>query len=279
MPAHALVPELVLAAPDECERFLPEEAEGDVEVWAGNDGFEAYGYTAGGYCWAHFPGAASFRFADQGAVVALAETGVAHGSVEDTYLRAVLPLVLQLRGHEVLHASAVTSARGLVILCGASGTGKSTTAHGLSRRGYRVWADDAVVLDIEDGEARAIQVPFRLRLHADAATFFGGNAEDRVTATMPSRSPLLALVILDRQDGSAAPVRVRRLRPTDAFVGLLPHAYSFGLSDPARKAVMLDRYLRLASSVPTFDVRYRPGLGDIAEVLDEVEARVLRGLC
>jgi hypothetical protein len=36
---------------------------------------------------------------------------------------------------------------------------------------------------------------------------------------------------------------------------------------------MLDRYLRLASSVPTFDVRYRPGLGHISAVVDEIEER------
>ena len=41
---------------------------------------------------------------------------------------------------------------------------------------------------------------------------------------------------------------------------------------------MLDRYLRLTSAVPTFEVRYRPGLGDIPAVLDEVEARILGGL-
>jgi hypothetical protein len=141
-----------------------------------------------------------------------------------------------------------------------------------------VWADDAVVLDIQGDHTRAAQVPFRLRLHADAATFFGGDAEDRMTsAPTPSRSPLVALLILDREEGSLRPVRITRLEPTEAFVGLLPHAYYFALSDPARKALMLDRYLRLASSVPTFEVRYRPGLGDIAAVLDEVEARVLRG--
>ena len=279
MPAHALVPELVLAEPDEYERFLPAAADGDVEVWAGNDGFEAYGYTAGGYCWALFPGTASFRFLpDQGNVVALAEANASPQSVEDTYLRAVLPLVLQLRGHEVLHASAVSSPRGLVVFCGASGIGKSTSAHGLSRRGYALWADDAVVLDIEGDETRAFQVPFRLRLHADAAIFFRGDAEVRKTAAAtPSRAPLRTLVILDRQADSMPLVRITRLEPTDAFVGLLPHAYYFGLSDPARKALMLDRYLRLASSVPTFEVRYRPGLGHIAAVLDEVEARVLRG--
>ncbi len=75
-------------------------------------------------------------------------------SIEDTYRRGVLPLVLQLRGHEVLHASAVSTASGLLVLCGVSGTGKSTFAYGLSRRGYPLWADDAVVLDIEDEDTK-----------------------------------------------------------------------------------------------------------------------------
>ena len=282
MPAHELVPELVLAGPDEYERFRPEAADGEVEVWAGNDGFEAYGYTAGGYCWAHFPGAASFRFLpDHGAVVALPDTTGSPDSIEDTYLRGVLPLVLQLRGQEVLHASAVSTPRGLVVLCGVSGTGKSTFAYGLSRRGFPLWADDAVVLDIADGDTGAWQVPFRLRLHADAATFFGGDAgKQSRAATTPSRSSFHALLILERQAESVPPppVRISRLAPTDAFVGLLPHAYCFRLSDPARKASMLDRYLRIASSVPTFELCYRPGLGDISTVLDEVEAHILGDL-
>ena len=280
MPAHELVPELVLAGPDEYERFRPEAADGEVEVWAGNDGFEAYGYTAGGYCWAHFPGAASFRFLpDHGAVVALPDTNGSPDSIEDTYLRAVLPLVLQLRGHEVLHASAVSTPRGLVVLCGVSGTGKSTFAYGLSRRGFPLWADDAVVLDVAAADTGALQVPFRLRLHADAATFFGGDAEKQSTAaTTPSRSSFHSLLILQPQAESLPLVRISRLAPTAAFVGLLPHAYYFRLSDPARKASMLDRYLRIASSVPTFELRYRPGLGDISTVLDEIEAHILGDL-
>ena len=280
MLAHELIPKLVLAGPDAYERFLPEAADGEIEVWAGNDGFEAYGYSAGGYCWAHFPGTASFRFlADQGDVVALAGAGVSSHRIEDTYLRGVLPLVLQLRGHEVLHASAVSTPNGLVVLCGVSGTGKSTFAYGLSKRGHAVWADDAIALDIEDEEATAFQVPFRLGLQTDAATFFGHEPGGREAVDVAhARSSLLALLILQRQADSLPLVRITRLEPADTFIALLPHAYYFQLSDPARKALMLDRYLRLAASVPTFEVRYRPGLRDIPAVLDEVEARVLGGL-
>ena len=104
-----LVPELVLAPAGE-KRLLPEAAEGDVEVWHGNDGFEAYGYAAGGHSWAQLPGMGVSRFlADDSGVVAMPDVGVPLERIEDAYHRNVLPLVLQLRGHEVLHASAVST--------------------------------------------------------------------------------------------------------------------------------------------------------------------------
>jgi hypothetical protein len=276
--AHPLVPELVLVSSAHAERLLPDAADGSVEVYAGNDGFEAYGYAGGGHYWAHLPGTASFRFlADESSVVAISDTGASPGLVEDAYFRNVLPLVMQLRGYEVLHASAVSTPGGLVVLCGVSGAGKSTFASAMSARGHRVWADDAVVLKIDSDDAVALQVPFRLGLRSDAAAFLPPNLDDRDGAgEAPSRSQVIALIVLGPVDRPNGPlVDVRRLAPTDAFTALLPHAYYFRLSDPARNALMLDRYLRLASWVPTFDVRYRPGLGHFSAMLDEIEKRVM----
>ena len=275
--ASELVPELEVVSPGTCERLLPDAADGEVEVWAGNDGFEAYGYSAGGQFWAHVPGAASFRFGvEHSSVVAIPEQDVPTQLVEDTYFRNVLPLVIQLRGHEVLHASAVDLGDGLVVFCGISGAGKSTFAYGLSRRGYAVWADDAVALDIDEASVTALQVPFRLGLRPDASRFFGCQSS-MVEVEIVARSPLAAVVILEPAGGpnSHAVLITSLEEPTAAFAALLPHAYYFRLSDTSRKALMLDRYLRLASSVPTFDLRYRPGFDTINVVLDEIEARVL----
>jgi hypothetical protein len=275
--AHALVPELVLVSSAEVDRLLPEAADGAVEVYVGNDAFEAYGYAAGGHFWAHLPGTASFRFlADESSVVAISDAGVSRGLVEDAYHRNVLPLVMQLRGYEVLHASAVSTRDGIIVLCGVSGAGKSTLAAALSARGNPVWADDAVMLEIDSEEAVALQVPFRLGLRPDAAAFFANGPGNSDAEEVPSRTPVLALLALVPQDPrDESLVDVRRLAPKDAFTAVLPHAYYFRLSDPARNALMVDRFLDLASSVPTFDVRYRPGLGHISAVLDEIETHVL----
>jgi hypothetical protein len=270
-----LVPELQVVRHGARERVLPDAAEGKVEIWKGNDGFEAYGYSAAGLHWAHLPGTASFCFAADSNVVAIPEPDVPPEIVEDAYFRNVLPLVIQLRGHEVLHASAVVTRAGLLVICGVSGAGKSTFAYGLSQRGCSLWADDAVALDIDEAPITAFPVPFSLGLRSDASRFFG--RESRIAATtVAARSVPFAVMTLEPALGHASRVvDITSLEPAAAFTALLPHAYFFRLSDAARNAVMLDRYLRLASSVPTFAVRFRRGLDEMPAVLDEIEERVL----
>jgi hypothetical protein len=273
---EALIPDLRIMPADRVAVCLPERAEGEVEVWKGKDGFEAYGYAARGYLWAQLPGLGAFRFReDDREVVAVAEAGVPEPVIEDAYHRNVLPLVLQLRGYEVLHASAVRTSGGLLVLCGASGTGKSTLAHALSERGYPAWADDAVVVNVGGRDVVALAIPFRIRLHGPAATHFDWT-EPEVTDGEGSRSPVHALAILTQDSSPTQPlVDVERLPSAGAFTAILPHAYYFRLSDGPRNAMLVDRYLQLVSSVPTFEVRFKPGLDHLAGVLEAVEERVL----
>ena len=266
----ALVPELFVERSGE-KALLPEHAAGAVETWRGNDGFEAYGYEAGGFYWAQLPGLAVYRFDDRSSdVVAIPDADAVDARVRDAYHRNVLPLVLQLRGHEALHASAVETEDGLLVLCGVSGAGKSTFADRLARRGYPAWADDAVVLDLDRDDVAALPVPFRLSVRGDAADI-GAAGHGRLQPL-----PVRALAILKpAADLGPRPVETTRLAPGSAFTALLTHAYFFRLSDPERNATLVRRYLRLASIVPTFDVRYRPDLARIEAVLDELERSVL----
>lgn len=61
-------------------------------------------------------------------------------------LTRVLPNIGIAHGYEALHASAVLTDRGVVAIAAASGTGKSTLALELVRRGWPLFADDTVVL-------------------------------------------------------------------------------------------------------------------------------------
>ncbi len=245
---------------------------GDAETWVdAAGGVFARCQSRGGHHWLDLPGLAAFRFGDGGhCVSATPRPGVDPASVADAYRHSALPLVLQALGREVLHASAVVARRRVVVaLCGASGSGKSTIAYGLHRRGLAQWADDAVALDISDAAVEAVPLPFDVRLRPGPAALFGLGSRtarlDRDSGEAPL--PLAAACVLDRTSRPG----ITRLRPAAAFPAVLAHAFCFRLGDAARKRVMLSRYLSLIARVPVWAIGFDDGLEGLATVLDLVE--------
>lgn len=252
-----------------------------VEVWRDNEGVIcAYGETRGEECLMHLPGLASFRFSARGDEIGAAVPATTRKeSVIDAYLRKVLPMALQVSGREVLHASAVRSSAGVIALAAVSETGKSTIAFGLSRRGYRLWSDDAVVFEISNGGGLAISLPFEIRLRASAAEFFSLDttqapavATDNALPFGTQTAPLAAVCVLRRLDnGDALPVAVRRLSSAEAFVSVLTHAHCFSFEDVERKGRMMHNYLDLVATTPIFDICFQSGLENLATTLDAIE--------
>lgn len=214
-------------------------------------------------------------------VTAYACSGVPPASVEETYNRSVLPIVLQARGTEVLHASAVC-AGGVLAFCGDSGAGKSTIAFALSRRGHQLCADDALAIGARGASAVAFPLPFEMRLRPRAAAFFGteATADGVISFTtlddrrQQSELPLAALFVLGRCEADPGPFGacVERLRPSAAVPALLAHAYCFSLEDLDLKRAMVAHYVGLAARVPVFALRFRPGLEVLPPMLDRIEA-------
>jgi hypothetical protein len=276
------IPRLIIAPGDEPVSARSDAAGSSVQVWRDEQGTRlASCHSVDGRRRVDVVGVGSFRFG------ALADTVTAHPwtsvpakVIEETYYRSVLPVVLQARGTEVLHASAV-HAGGVVAICGASGTGKSTLAFALSRRGHRLWADDALAIGLRGPSPVAFPVPFEIRLRPRAVTFFGLGRQTAVAASAPgprepadqSEAPLAAVLVLSRYDEKARDrsVQVERLRPTAALTALLAHAYCFSLEDPDLKRRMVERYMALAARVPVFALRFRPGFELLPGVLDQVE--------
>jgi hypothetical protein len=258
-----------------------------VEVWRDNEGAVcAYGQILGGEYWMHLPGLASFRFSRRaGEVTAVVPGGVREELVLDAYRRSVLPMALQVCGREVLHASAVRSPAGVLALCGISETGKSTLAFGLSRRGYLLWADDAVAFEISGRGGLVISLPFDIRLRPSVAGLFDLPATSAPTAagngSAPpgtQTAPLVAVCVLRRADGASSPVAVRRLSSAEAFAAVLAHAYCFTLQDGERKRRMIHHYLDLVAGVPIFDVCFQSGVAHVPAILDAVEQLLVASL-
>jgi hypothetical protein len=179
----------------------------------------------------------------------------------------------------MLHASAVRTPRGVVAFCGDSGAGKSTIATGLSRRGYPVWADDALLLEV-GARIGAIALPFVVRLRREPAEFFGlGWRGDGSSCDLSEieRDPvdLAAVCVLKRRAGSGGGEVTRCRRGPAALTALLAHACTFNLSDLDRKRRMVAQYLAVAARIPVFEAGVQPGLERLPELLDQLEARII----
>ncbi len=99
---------------------------------------------------------------------------------------SVFGALLHQRGALVLHASAVATPSGAILVAGPSGAGKSTLCAELRRRGMPVIADDICALGPVDSGAIAVYPGYpRLKLWADAAAQLS-IATDTLLAVRPN---------------------------------------------------------------------------------------------
>lgn len=114
------------------------------------------------------PGA-RFHVADGRTVaIELTRTGVKPAALRQMVLHYCVPALLNQRGFFALHANALSTAAGAVVLAGHSGGGKSTLHAALLARGVPMLSDDVTVLRA-DGEAISVLPGMRrYRMVADA---------------------------------------------------------------------------------------------------------------
>jgi hypothetical protein len=246
-----------------------------VDVWRDNTGEVcAYAYSVGGRHCMDWPALARFCFDEPGdTVLAWAAPGVAAHAIERVHRRGVVPAALQRLGFETLHASAVRLPAGVVGFLGQAGAGKSTLARAFAAvAGADPWADDTLVLAVEDDETAAVPIPFDVGLRPSSARHFGEEPSGVITAS-GGPAPLAALMMLER--GSAS-ILATPLDARDAFESVLPHACTFSMTDAVRRRQMVQHYLTLAARVPVFRLAYPTDFGALPAVVDVVAGTVSR---
>ncbi|MEQ8370644.1 MAG: hypothetical protein RIE31_08765 [Alphaproteobacteria bacterium] len=141
---------------------------------------------------------------------------------------AVVEVVALRPDRAVLHAAAVRTAAGVVVLAGDSGAGKSTLAQALAWRGARHLADDRIVLDLSPatvasdgvqcislGLAARARLPLPEALGPELRQWISRRTvetsgplawldpHDRAGAVAGEAAALAALYVLDRRTGTA----------------------------------------------------------------------------
>jgi hypothetical protein len=186
-------------------------------------------------------------------------------------LDQVLPLVLNYKGKEVLHGTAVVTPWGACAFVGPTGAGKSTLAANFLSAGYSVLADDCLVLDERAGTIVAIPAYPGLRLWDDAIVALFGVTEScapvahytpkqRFTAALfatpfcSSALPLAGIYVLGTSDTEhAVPPSTPEMHPLakrEALMTLLSLTFKLDIMDHRMLTREFDFLHRLVTQIP-----------------------------
>lgn len=193
-------------------------------------------------------------------------------------------------GWEPLHATAVTTERGVAAFLGNSGAGKSTLAAAFVQSGARLVTDDMLVLTRAVSRWVAQPGPPRIKLYREmAARVFGadtgGIPMNAVTEkliipldaerAMQAPATLTALYILHEPgDGGTKAPMIQRLPPARAFPALLAHTAGHYHSDADRLERQLEFVGQLVTDIPVSTLSYTRDAHGLSRVRDGVLADI-----
>jgi hypothetical protein len=184
-----------------------------------------------------------------------------------TYLvGAGFALLLRLRGAACVHASAVSTGfnRGdrAIAIVGASGSGKSTIAAALIRRGATLIAEDVLPLTMREGRILAIPAYAGIRLWPEAVALLMRSRDalpvisptwDKrilvVDASQFARTPreLSAIVFLEDRDAA--------LTPAEGAMRLVANSYRSEMLDAEMRRREFAIFSDLAETIPLRSIR------------------------
>ena len=188
-------------------------------------------------------------------------------------LNQVLPLVLNLRGSDALHATAILTPLGVCAFTGPAGVGKSTLAASFFRAGYPVLSDDCLVLQSDGEKIVATPAYPGLRLWEDTIEALGEDhnislpvahytSKKRLVPEYPhnfSTGPrplarIYSLVRSDENEGNAGPPNqlIERLSPRDGFMELIQTVFRLDIND---RSMLLRQFCLLERVVAGVPVR------------------------
>lgn len=202
-----------------------------------------------------------------------------------TYLRGpVMGLILRRRGVVALHASAVSFRSRAIVLCGASQSGKSTTAAALALRGTPVLCDDVTPLKVTGNRFYVEPGYAHVGLWPDAVANLLGAADALPRWTPTWEKCFLALdgekgkfadqpqflgaiyLLAPRASQIDAP-RIERVGCREALLELVQNTYMNWLLNRPQRAAEFDLLSKLVMRVP------------VRRIVPHVDAAQIPALC
>lgn len=242
-------------------------------VWYDGDGRECGRASVDQpHRWLEWQPAGLFRFDLSDHVVdAWPAEGIEPDGLRYAFVHEVEPLVLQARGWQALHASAVAADGRATAFCGVSGSGKSTIAYAMTQRGRQHVSDDHLIIEVTDEEIQVLPRAFDASLRSASAAHFNTHAVHAVYSSPVCQ--LTAVAIVQQVADLDEPFVIEPVAPAEAFVALLPHVHCFDSRDRGEMARVTEDYLALVERLPIYRLRYRPSFAVLPRLLDAVDER------
>lgn len=193
------------------------------------------------------------------------EPGISADTVRHLALDHVLPMVLNRRGREALHATAIVTPKGACAFFGPAGSGKSTLAASFFLAGFGAFGDDCLPLIERNGSILVLPGYPGMRLGSDSieALSAGGgvttpvsdyNSKQRALESPSAKNFPREAVLLSRiyrvvraKDGEpqiSKPL-IEAIEPRDAFIELFSSSFLLDFND----SEMLVRHFQLMEKV------------------------------
>ncbi len=218
-------------------------------------------------------------------------------TIEDTatyLLGPILGFVLRLRGTVCFHASAIAIQDRVVVLVGAAGAGKSTTAAAFAQQGYQVLSDDVVPI-VDLGDKFLIQPAYpRIRLWNESVRALYGNEEalPRLVPTHPTwdkryldlnqtgyqfRSqplPLAAIYYLDERSDDRLCPKIAPMPDRDRLITLISNTYANYLLEKRLRAQEFELLSRVVKYIPVSQITPHQDVSRLADLMATIVSDV-----
>ncbi len=208
-------------------------------------------------------------------------------TIQHLLLDQVIPLVINLRGGEALHASAVLAHGGVVAFAGPAGSGKSTLAGSLVKLGYPFFSDDCLRLKEEGGNIYAIPAYPGFRLWEDAEKFlFGKDGNPRLVAHYTSKlrvsverrpdayceepEALLRLydIIHSPETQEESRIVIKKLSPREGFMALVRCTFRLDITDRKMLTRQFNFLKEVASKISVRQLSFPRNFDVLSSVCD-----------
>ncbi len=181
-----------------------------------------------------FPGLADFEVLKEGSEIScFPAPGVTDSTPDHLYQSQVIPVVLGNSGRYVFHGGAVEIGQSAVVFLGQSGRGKSTLVASFASNGYRLLADDGLMLEPCRNGVQVTPGHPSVRLWSDSEKILSQSGVDRAAALhFTTKTRFLAgsrLAYCDQPrplhvayflgDGTARKIFFRKLTKAETLMG------------------------------------------------------------